>query len=124
MKYILFRLKRFCGFITGFVFFIAGIFKLLDPVGTGLIMSGYFDFLHLNFLDFAAKTTGLAFALAESIIGAALVTGIWRKSTAIAALCFQDKAPEPLPLLSFSDSSDIPSWADKYIYMGHKIGLI
>ena len=50
MKYILFRLKRFCGFITGFVFFIAGIFKLLDPVGTGLIMSGYFDFLHLNFL--------------------------------------------------------------------------
>ena len=89
MKYILFRLKRFCGFITGFVFFIDGIFKLLDPVGTGLIMSGYLDFMHLDFLEFAAKPTGLAFALAEVIIGAALVTGIWRKSTAIAALCFQ-----------------------------------
>ena len=89
MKYILFRLKRFCGFITGFVFFIAGIFKLMDPVGTGLIMSGYFDFMHLDFLEFAAKPIGIAFALAESIIGAALVTGIWRKTTAVAALCFQ-----------------------------------
>jgi hypothetical protein len=60
MKYILFRLKRFCGFITGFVFLIAGIFKLMDPVGTGLIMSGYFDFMHLDFLEFAAKPTGIS----------------------------------------------------------------
>ena len=42
----------------------------------------------------------------------------------ISALGFQDKAPEPLPLLNFTDSSDIPNWAEKYIYMGHKIGLI
>jgi len=42
----------------------------------------------------------------------------------IKALGFEDKAPEPLPLLSFSDSSDVPSWAEKYIYMGNKIGLI
>lgn len=89
MKYILFRLKRFCGFITGFVFFIAGIFKLLDPVGTGLIMSGYFDFMHLGFMGFAAKPLGVALALLETMIGAALVTGIWRKATAVAALCFQ-----------------------------------
>ena len=89
MKYILFRLKRFCGFITGFVFFIAGIFKLLDPVGTGLIMSGYLEFMHLDFLEFIAKPAGVAFALLETMIGAALVTGIWRKVTAIAALSFQ-----------------------------------
>ena len=43
-------MKRFCGFITGFVFVISGILKLLDPVGTGLIMDGYLDFLHLGFL--------------------------------------------------------------------------
>lgn len=89
MKYILFRLKRFCGFITGFVFFIAGIFKLLDPVGTGLIMSGYLEFMHLDLLEFIAKPAGVAFALLETMIGAALVTGIWRKVTAIAALSFQ-----------------------------------
>ena len=89
MKYILLRLKRFCGFITGFIFFIAGIFKLLDPVGTGLIMDGYFEFMHLDFLGFAAKPAGVAFALLETMIGAALVTGIWRKATAVAALIFQ-----------------------------------
>lgn len=42
----------------------------------------------------------------------------------INALGFEDKAPEPLPLLSFSDSADVPSWAERYIYMGNKIGLI
>jgi len=42
----------------------------------------------------------------------------------ISALGFEDKAPEPLPLLTFTDSLDIPSWAEKYIYMAHKIGLI
>lgn len=42
----------------------------------------------------------------------------------INALGFEDKAPEPLPLLNFADSSDIPTWAEKYIYMGNKIGLI
>ena len=35
MNYLLLRLKRFCGFVTGFVFFIGGILKLMDPVGAG-----------------------------------------------------------------------------------------
>ena len=51
MKYILQRTKRFCGFVTGFVFFLSGIIKLLDPVGAGLVMDGYFDFLHLGFME-------------------------------------------------------------------------
>lgn len=42
----------------------------------------------------------------------------------INALGFEDRAPEPLPLLKFSDSADVPAWADRYIYMGNKIGLI
>lgn len=89
MRYILFRLKRFCGFIAGFVFFIAGIFKLLDPVGTGLIMKEYFDFLHIGFMSIISKPAGTAFALIETVIGTALITGIGRKSTAVTALVFQ-----------------------------------
>lgn len=89
MKYLLLRLKRFCGFITGFVFFIGGILKVMDPTGAGLVMGEYFDFLHLKFLDFAAKPAGTAFALAEVIIGTALITGVWRKITGIIALAFQ-----------------------------------
>lgn len=89
MNYILLRLKRFCGFITGFVFFIGGILKLMDPVGAGLVMEEYLDFLHLGFLGFSAKVLGTAFALAETIIGTALITGVWRKTTGIAAMAFQ-----------------------------------
>lgn len=89
MKYILLRLKRFCGFITGLVFFMGGIFKLMDPVGAGLVMGEYLDFMHLKFLGFTAKPLAAAFALAETIIGTALITGVWRKTTGIAALAFQ-----------------------------------
>ena len=89
MKYLLLRLKRFCGFIAGFVFFIAGIFKLSDPVGAGLIVKEYMDFLHIGFLAPLAKATAFLISFAETIIGAALVTGIWRRVTAVAALSFQ-----------------------------------
>ena len=44
----LFRLRRLCAFIIGVVFVIAGIFKLLDPVGAGLVMEGYLRFFHLQ----------------------------------------------------------------------------
>ena len=42
----------------------------------------------------------------------------------INALGFQDRAPEPLPLLQFNDATAIPKWAEKFIYMADKIGLI
>lgn len=89
MGYVLLRLKRFCGFATGFVFFLSGIVKLLDPAGAGLVMDSYFDFLHIGFMEPAAKFFGVAFALAETIIGTALITGVWRKATGTAALILQ-----------------------------------
>ena len=89
MRYLILRLKRFCGFVTGFVFFIGGILKLMDPVGAGLVMGEYLDFLHMEFLGFSAKVLGTAFALAETVIGTALITGVWRKTTGIAAMAFQ-----------------------------------
>ena len=55
MRYLLLRMKRFCGFATGFVFFISGILKLMDPVGAGLVMKEYLDFLHIGFLSGIAK---------------------------------------------------------------------
>ena len=89
MRYIFLRLKRFCGFISGFVFFLSGIFKLLDPVGSGLIMSEYFHFLHIPFLDGIAKESATLIAFIETIVGAALITGIWRRLGAVAALVMQ-----------------------------------
>lgn len=89
MKQFIERLRRFCAFVTGFVFFISGILKILDPVGAGLVIKEYLEFLHIGFLGFAAKGLGTAFALTETIIGAALITGVWRKATAYAAIALQ-----------------------------------
>ena len=61
----------------------------MDPVGAGLVMGEYLDFMHMKFLGFAAKPLGTAFALAETVIGTALITGVWRKAAGIAALAFQ-----------------------------------
>ena len=89
MKYMVQRLKRFCGYIAGFVFFIGGLLKLVDPVGAGLVMDSYFDFLHLSFLSPAAKLFGVIFAFVETVIGAELITGVWRKVSGIIALSLQ-----------------------------------
>lgn len=82
-------MKRFCGFAVGFIFFISGLLKLMDPVGTGLIMKEYFKFLHIGFMDFSAQALGVVFALAEAIIGAGLVTGVWKKTIGLAAIFMQ-----------------------------------
>lgn len=89
MKYLLLRMKRFCGFITGFVFLIGGILKLMDPVGAGLVMKEYTEFLHIGFFSPASKVLGVLFASAEAVIGTALICGVWRKVMGIAALAFQ-----------------------------------
>lgn len=81
-------MRRFCAFSTGFVFLASGILKLADTVGAGLVMSEYFKFLHIGFMDFMARPAGIALAFAESIIGTALITGVWRKLTAAAAAAF------------------------------------
>ncbi|MBO5708453.1 MAG: hypothetical protein J6S01_03865, partial [Bacteroidales bacterium] len=83
------RLKRFCGYIAGFVFFIGGLLKLVDPVGAGLVMDSYFDFLHLGFLSPSAKFFGVVFALVETVVGAGLITGVWRKVSGVIALVLQ-----------------------------------
>ena len=79
----LFRLRRLCAFLIGVVFLLAGIFKLLDPVGAGLVMEGYFRFFHVAFLLPAAKATAVVFALAEAILGSAMISGVWRKQVAV-----------------------------------------
>ena len=82
-------MKRFCGFATGIVFFLGGILKLMDPVGAGLVMKEYFAFMHLGVMDPAAKHIAEAFSLFETVLGIALITGVWRKITAFAALVLQ-----------------------------------
>ena len=83
MKKAYHSLRRFCAILIGLVFFASGLLKLLDPVGTGLIVSEYFKFFHTDFLQGASKAFGMALSLVEAITGAALLTGVFRKTTAI-----------------------------------------
>ncbi len=77
------RLRRFCAILIGLVFLASGLLKLLDPVGTGLIVSEYLKFFHLGFLQGAAKGLGMFLSIVEASTGAALVSGVFRKTTAI-----------------------------------------
>lgn len=52
-------------------------------------MKEYMDFLHVGFLSGIAKPSAAVLAFCETLIGAALVTGIWRRLTAAIALAFQ-----------------------------------
>ncbi len=77
------RLRRFCAVVIGLVFLASGLLKLLDPVGTGLIVSEYFKFFHLDFLQGTAKALGMVLSLVEATTGAALISGVFRKTTAV-----------------------------------------
>lgn len=69
--------KRFSACILGAVFLIGGLFKIMDPVGSGLVMESYFSFLHISFLNPIAEIIALACNLLECIIGIAMISGIW-----------------------------------------------
>lgn len=76
-------IRRIFAVLTGVVFYIAGLLKLMDPVGSSLIVGEYLQFLHLAFLGGLAKTLAVILSLLETIVGAALVTGVLRKATAL-----------------------------------------
>ena len=77
-------IRRVSAIIIGFVFFLAGVIKLMDPVGSALVVEEYLKFLHLGFLSGLSALIGVGMALLETLLGAALITGVWRKVTAIA----------------------------------------
>lgn len=66
-------MKQHVRFLIGAVFCISALLKLQDPVGLGLIMQDYFNFLHLGFLIPLSKFTGIAFSAVEATIGILLV---------------------------------------------------
>lgn len=76
-------MKRFSALVIGCVFFVAGILKLMDPLGSSLVMEAYFKFLHLGFLKPAAMVFSDIFSLFETSLGAALITGVWKKPVAL-----------------------------------------
>ena len=79
--------KRICALAVGFVLFLAGLLKLMDPVGAGFQMEAYFRFLHLSFLSPLAEVAAVTFALVETFLGVAVITGIRRGLVGQISLC-------------------------------------
>lgn len=75
--------RRVSELLIGLVFIVSGFLKLMDPVGAGLIVDEYYKFLGLRFLSFSSEFTGYCAALLETVTGAALATGVWKKATAV-----------------------------------------
>lgn len=82
MKYRNIGMRRLIAVLMGIFFLITGLLKLMDPVGTMLIVSEYCKFFHLGFLLPAARVLGIVIAFVECGLGVALITGIARKITA------------------------------------------
>lgn len=76
-------IRRFCTILLGLVFFTAGMLKLMDPVGSGLVIREYYHFFHTEWLAGTAKSFGFIMAMIESLTGAALLAGVWRKYVAV-----------------------------------------
>lgn len=78
-------LRRFFTVLLGLVFFASGVFKLMDPVGTGFIVEEYCKFLHLAFMVPASKVVGVALSLTESLVGISLLSGVMSRITGVVA---------------------------------------
>ena len=79
------RLQKVAAALVGMTLFVSGSFKLMDPVGTGLILDDYWKLFHLGFMVPASQVLGLILSLAETLVGVALVTGIFRRTVRIVA---------------------------------------
>ena len=77
------RFRRLAAVLVGIVFLVSGLLKMIDPVGTMLILQEYFRFFQVSGLMPAAKGLGIALSVMETALGVSLITGVLRKISAI-----------------------------------------
>lgn len=70
--------SRLCATIIGIVFFVSGSTKIIDPVGTSLIVEEYFKLFHVGFLSFSAPLLGILIGIIEMTISAAMLCKVYR----------------------------------------------
>lgn len=74
-------LRRFCSILIGATFLLSGLLKLMDPVGTGLIVKEYLNFFHLTSLNGVAGLFGAGLAFIEMAIAVLMMFGVFRHFT-------------------------------------------
>ena len=76
-------IKRIFAVTLGLVLFLAGVLKLMDPVGAGLVVGEYYNFFRVPFLAPTADFAGLFLALLETFLGVAMICGVFPVATAV-----------------------------------------
>jgi uncharacterized membrane protein YphA (DoxX/SURF4 family) len=74
--------------LIGVVFIFSGFVKGIDPMGSAIKFSEYFEVFHLTWLDSASLVLSILMSTAEFLIGIALVTGLRMVVTAWSLLIF------------------------------------
>ena len=69
--------RRLAAILFGIVLFLGGILKLMDPVGSQLVIESYLNWTHLGFLRGISMPIAFFFNLLECFVGAALIAGAW-----------------------------------------------
>lgn len=82
-------LKKWIRILVGVFYILSGLLKLMDPVGTGLIVEAYFRFIHLYDCMGVAKGLGVFIGAFETIIGIAAVLCLLPKFMRIVFLFVQ-----------------------------------
>lgn len=75
------KYKKCCAIAVGLVYVVSGLLKLMDPVGTGLIVEAYFRFIHLPESALVAKILGVVLGALETAVGFAAVFYVWPRIT-------------------------------------------
>ena len=65
--------RKCCSIVVGLVYVASGLLKVMDPVGTGLIVEAYFRFMHLPESTLVAKVLGVVLGAVETTVGFAAV---------------------------------------------------
>ena len=73
--------KKWCSIAVGLLYVVSGLLKVMDPVGTGLIVEAYFRFMHLPESVFVAKILGVVLGALETAVGFAAVFCVWPRIT-------------------------------------------
>jgi uncharacterized membrane protein YphA (DoxX/SURF4 family) len=74
--------------LLGLVFVFSGFVKGIDPMGSAIKFTEYFEIFHMGWLESAALFLSIVLSTAEFLIGVALVIGLRMRVTGWAALLF------------------------------------
>ncbi|MBO5107984.1 MAG: hypothetical protein J6B97_06075 [Bacteroidales bacterium] len=73
--------RKCCSIVVGLVYVASGLLKVMDPVGTGLIVEAYFRFMHIPESALVAKILGVVLGALETAVGFAAVFCVWPRIT-------------------------------------------